>query len=126
MVTLIPILDRGCSVALFIYVISWSTNEQNCTLSIYTLSTPSSSAFASVLACCVEQLNLHLLAARSDMRVVNRTAAKYSCCWDRNYKKCNGPDWKHTQTEKAIKNSDDMENVGFKGQAKTMKMNAEW
>jgi hypothetical protein len=41
-------------------------------------------------------------------------------------KKSNGPEWKHTQTEKAIQNSDDVENVGFSGKAKRMKMNAEW
>lgn len=42
-------------------------------------------------------------------------------------KKCNGPERKHTQTEKAIQNSDDVDNVGgFKGQVKRMKMNAEW
>lgn len=60
---------------LFIYVITWSTNEQNCTPSIYTVSTPSGPEFASVFACSVAQLKLHLLAARSDIRIVNRTAA---------------------------------------------------
>jgi len=39
--------------------------------------------------------------------------------------KYNGPEWKHTQTEKAIQNSDDVENVGFMGQAKRMNTNAE-
>ena len=97
--SLIPILDSG---VVWLYLFVWSRGAlmNKTALPRSILFRPRLVRLSHQYLHVVWQNSHYLLAARSDMRIVNRTAAKYSCCWDRNYIKCNGPEWKHTKTEK--------------------------